>query len=213
MVRFDPRAQAFAISLSAVAGYVDAIGFLKLGGFFVSFMSGNSTRLAVGLVNGTPSATEAAGLIAGFVLGVMLGTIIGHIRPILRSRYVLLCITVLLGAAPVLDLYGFAVAALFAMTLAMGAENTIFAQDGEVRVGVTYMTGTLVKLGQGLMMSMLQRGSSPWWPYLALWLGLIGGAVMGANAYAHFGLQSLWLAAAVTAVLSIIPATVLAPRN
>lgn len=213
MVRFDPRTQAFAISLSAVAGYVDAIGFLKLGGFFVSFMSGNSTRLAVGLVNGTPSATEAAGLIAGFVLGVMLGTGIGHIRPILRSRYVLLCITVLLGAAPLLDLYGFAVAALFAMTLAMGAENTIFAQNGEVRVGVTYMTGTLVKLGQGLMMSMLQRRSPPWWPYLALWLGLIGGAVTGANAYAHFGLQSLWLAAAVTAVLSIIPATVLAPRN
>ena len=208
MVRFDPRAQAFAISLSAVAGYVDAIGFLKLGGFFVSFMSGNSTRLAVGVVNGTPSATEAAGLIAGFVLGVMLGTGIGHIRPILRSRYVLLCVTVLLGVAPVLDIYGFAVAALFAMTLAMGAENTILAQDGEVRFGVTYMTGTLVKLGQGLMMSMLQRRSSPWWPYLALWLGLIGGAVMGATAYAHFGLQGLWLAAVVTAVLSIISVNV-----
>lgn len=32
-------------------GYVDAVGFMMTGGFFVSFMSGNSTRLAVGLID------------------------------------------------------------------------------------------------------------------------------------------------------------------
>ena len=47
---------ALAVTLSAVAGYVDAIGFLKLGGFFVSFMSGNSTRLGVGLATAHWSA-------------------------------------------------------------------------------------------------------------------------------------------------------------
>ena len=31
--------------MSTLAGYVDAIGFLHLGGLFVSFMSGNSTRM------------------------------------------------------------------------------------------------------------------------------------------------------------------------
>jgi len=49
MIRHPRRDQARAIGLAAIAGYVDAIAFVDLGGFFVSFMSGNSTRLAVGL--------------------------------------------------------------------------------------------------------------------------------------------------------------------
>ena len=41
-----------ACALSALAGYVDGIGFLHLGGLFVSFMSGNSTRMGVSLAEG-----------------------------------------------------------------------------------------------------------------------------------------------------------------
>src|SRR5690349_21813029 len=41
-----------AVALSALAGYVDGIGFLHLGGLFVSFMSGNSTRMGVSLADG-----------------------------------------------------------------------------------------------------------------------------------------------------------------
>ncbi len=33
------------------------------------------------------------------------------------------------------------------MTLAMGAEDLIFERNGDVTIGVTYMTGTLVKFG------------------------------------------------------------------
>jgi len=47
MIHFDARTRLVATSLAALAGYVDAIGFLGRGSFFVSFMSGNSTRLAV----------------------------------------------------------------------------------------------------------------------------------------------------------------------
>jgi uncharacterized membrane protein YoaK (UPF0700 family) len=42
------RIRLLAAALSAVGGYVDAVGYLSLGGFFVSFMSGNSTRVGVG---------------------------------------------------------------------------------------------------------------------------------------------------------------------
>jgi uncharacterized membrane protein YoaK (UPF0700 family) len=40
------RNVALACALSALAGYVDGIGYLHLGGLFVSFMSGNSTRMS-----------------------------------------------------------------------------------------------------------------------------------------------------------------------
>ena len=47
---------SLACALSALAGYVDAIGFLHLGGLFVSFMSGNSTRMGVASRRGNGSA-------------------------------------------------------------------------------------------------------------------------------------------------------------
>src|SRR5215472_19023315 len=46
------RGLVLAAMLAALAGMVDAIGYLHLKGLFVSFMSGNSTQLAVSLGQG-----------------------------------------------------------------------------------------------------------------------------------------------------------------
>jgi len=68
------RSIALACALSALAGYVDGIGFIHLGGLFVSFMSGNSTRMGVSLADGHwHDAAQALGLIALFVVGAALG--------------------------------------------------------------------------------------------------------------------------------------------
>src|SRR3546814_20178273 len=76
MTRYGGRHWLLAIGVSAIAGYVDAIGFLKLGGLFVSFMSGNSTRMAVGFVAEPHVALTAARLLAGFVAGVIAGPLL-----------------------------------------------------------------------------------------------------------------------------------------
>ena len=79
MTRYDKRIWIFAAGLSALAGFVDAIGFIELGGFFVSFMSGNSTRLAVGLAERAAGvAALAGGLVASFVIGVIAGTLVAR---------------------------------------------------------------------------------------------------------------------------------------
>jgi uncharacterized membrane protein YoaK (UPF0700 family) len=68
------RNVVLACALSALAGYVDAIGFLHLGGLFVSFMSGNSTRMGVSLADAHwQNAAEAFGLIVLFVIGAAAG--------------------------------------------------------------------------------------------------------------------------------------------
>ena len=75
------RNLALACSLSALAGYVDGVGFLHLGGMFVSFMSGNSTRLGVSLAEGHWSnAAGAIGVIALFVTGAAAGSLIVFAR-------------------------------------------------------------------------------------------------------------------------------------
>ncbi|MGN6691323.1 MAG: DUF1275 family protein, partial [Sphingopyxis sp.] len=60
MIRFDRSYRRLAVGVAILAGFVDATGFVESGGFFVSFMTGNSTRLAVGAAE-----WQRAGLFAG----------------------------------------------------------------------------------------------------------------------------------------------------
>ena len=67
------------------------------------------------------------------------------------------------------------------IALAMGTENTVFQRDGVSGIGLTYMTGTLVRLGQKLAEAVTGRPWSAALPDMLLWLGMIGGAGLGAG--------------------------------
>jgi uncharacterized membrane protein YoaK (UPF0700 family) len=192
-----------ATALAAVGGYVDALGFLMTGGFFVSFMSGNSTRLGVGAAQHTGAAAFALGLVALFVAGVVLGALTARSVGRSRAPVVLSLVTALLALAAGLAMAGQPGLALVPLVLAMGAENTIFAEEGEVKIGLTYMTGALVKLGKQLTSALLGGDRWAWVAYLLLWVGLVGGAAAGAAAYAALGLSALWIAALTTAALGV----------
>ena len=201
MVRYDKLSQALAVGLAAVAGYVDALGYLHFGGYFASFMSGNSTRLAIGLVSDRHVAAVAGGLIGLFVLGVMLGALVGQVGGRHRAVVVLACATMLLFAAAGLAQAGSPLAAI-PMVLAMGAENAVFQRNGDVSIGLTYMTGTLVKFGQRLTAALMGGDRFGWLPYGLLWSGLVSGALVGAALYPRLHLEGLWVAAiAMTALL------------
>src|SRR3979411_680147 len=91
------RNVALTCALSALAGYVDGIGFIHLGGLFVSFMSGNSTRMGVSLADGHwRDAAQALSLIALFVIGAALGSLIVLGRGANRQPWVLLVEAILL---------------------------------------------------------------------------------------------------------------------
>ena len=207
MRRHEYPHQGLAIGLAALAGFVDALGFLHLGGMFVSFMSGNSTRMAVGIAGLAPGSLFAAALIAAFVGGVMIGTGIGAAARRWRKPAVLAFVVAMLalGALTAVHLHRSTVCVLL-MAIAMGSANAIFQRDGEVSLGVTYMTGTLVKLGQHLAAALGGGPRFAWLPYLLLWLGLVGGAVAGAALFPVFGLQALWIAVGFAALLCIAAA-------
>ena len=206
MQRYSKRSLALAAVLAALAGYVDALGFLQLGGFFVSFMSGNSTRLGVGAAAGNLQAVEiAAGLVVVFVTGVVVGVLVGHEdwrwrRPAILSlvSFSLLVSAIAHGGEPRW--------AMAASAFAMGARNALFQREGDVAIGVTYMTGALVRMGHRIAMAL--RGGPRWdfLPFLMLWVSLTTGAVLGALTFNHFGEVGLWVATAVAMTLTAVVA-------
>ncbi len=207
MKDYRRREVALAVGLSAVAGYVDAIGFLKLGGFFVSFMSGNSTRLGVGLAMGSWTTVRTAlALIGLFVGGVVLGALVARRAGEERRSVVLIVEAALLVASAGLFATGFDAVGVAAMVLAMGAENAIFQRNGDVGVGLTYMTGALVKAGQRIAAALTGGDRWAWGPYALLWIGLTVGGALGATAYLRLGVVALWPAAAVLGVLALVSA-------
>jgi uncharacterized membrane protein YoaK (UPF0700 family) len=196
---------ALACALSALAGYVDGIGFLQLGGLFVSFMSGNSTRLGVSLAEGHwEIAAQALGLIVLFVTGAAAGCLIVLGRGAHRQPWVLLAEGLLLVASALCYTFGLPSAAVSAIVLAMGLENAVFQIRGGGGLGLTYVTGALVKVGQHIAAAVSGGPRWDWAPNLLLWAALVAGSLCGALAYHWINLAAIWFAAGAALALGAI---------
>ena len=203
MQTLDQPRRRLAMALAALAGFVDAAGYLSADRYFVSFMSGNTTRLGVELARQPSAAVLPALLAFAFVCGVVIGALLtgrfaGRHKPPL-----LLLVAVLLACGAALGGEGYPRTALLALATAMGALNNSFQRDGKVAVGLTYMTGALVKMGQGLAAKLQNRAAEPWADWLMLWLALAGGATLGALTYVTWVALTFWMAAALAALLAV----------
>jgi uncharacterized membrane protein YoaK (UPF0700 family) len=204
MQRTESPLVVIAICLAALAGFVDALAFTSLGGYFASFMSGNTTRLGVGLGAGLPGeAAVAVSLVMSFVSGVILASIVTRWRQARFRESVMLLVTALLVIAAVCASLMPGPIVLIFLAMAMGCENGILNREGEVTVGVTYMTGSLVKMGQKLAGALMGDPDRWGWTlYLFLWLGFLAGVVTGAASHVRWGWTALWLAPIASAVLT-----------
>jgi uncharacterized membrane protein YoaK (UPF0700 family) len=196
---------ALACALSALAGYVDGIGFLHLGGLFVSFMSGNSTRMGVSLADAHwRAAAEAGGLITLFVAGAAVGSLIVRGRGAYCQCRLLLVEAALLAGAALCHAFGLPSTAIGAIVLAMGLENAVFQIEGGAGLGLTYVTGALVKVGQHIALALTGGPPFGWLPNLLLWAALVAGSTCGALAYYWINLAAIWFAAACSLVLGVL---------
>lgn len=203
MQQLDPARRRLAIAAAALAGFVDAAGFLAADRYFVSFMSGNTTRLGVDLVTAPQVAWIPALLLAGFVCGVTGGAMLAVRAGDRRKPVVLGAVAMLLALAALAQLANQPAMLLGLLVLAMGALNNTFQRDGEVAVGLTYMTGALVRMGQGLAARLSGTGGTNWASWGLLWLGLAGGAICGAYAWLIWPGIALWLAAGWAGLLAL----------
>ena len=192
-----------ACALSALAGYVDGLGFLYLGGMFVSFMSGNSTRMGVDLALGQfDAAAEAFGLIALFVAGAACGSLIVRTTSAFRQCWILLIEGVLLAGAALCYGLGVPGVAIAAIVTAMGLENAVFQIEGGGGLGLTYVTGALVKVGQHLAIALTGGPRFGWMSNLLLWASLVAGSTVGAFAFLRVNLDAIGFAAGAAFLLS-----------
>ena len=186
-----------------MAGFVDGVGFVHFGGYFLSFMSGNSTRSSVALMTGDLAGwAMAMSLVGCFVAGVILATLVTFRLDRLRRPVAMYSSAALLLAAAISGNFLPQLTALL-LAAAMGVVNVSYTRSGEVSLGLTYMTGTLVKLGQALGGAIigLATGSDRggyrmlWMRYAVLWLMITMGSLGGVLAYLRLGLGSLWIVA------------------
>ena len=170
--------------LAWLAGMIGAVAFLHSAGYFVTFMTGNTERAVLGWfpVTGRQKVAGAGPeaaiwLIVMFLLGVFGASY-------LRRRFwkshphgATLLATGGLLVATVVELFedgwdyqDVNFTGILIICFSVGALNTSFIKNGEVSVPLSYVTGTVVKLGQGLERHLCGEGTIyDWLGYLALY--------------------------------------------
>jgi uncharacterized membrane protein YoaK (UPF0700 family) len=171
-------------------------------------MSGNTTQFAVALGRGeTAQSGTIAVLIGLFVLGAAIGQVLAHAFGRWHMSAVLVLVAGLLALAAA------TATAPPPMVLAMGALNAAMHRAGNLGVSLTYVTGTLVKLGQGLGDLLVWRQRRwDWLAQAAPWIGIVVGGAAGGVLYVRIGGGgSLWVAAGAAALLALSSALISQP--
>lgn len=147
---YETRAEwALAVFLALIAGYLDGYGLLVLG-TYVSFMSGNTTF--TGLKSGQhnfQAALPSAVAVVSFVTSSFLGNLFTQSRLRQSHRLIFGVIASLLTTVASLERHGLwnAPAEIAMLSLAMGMMNPALSKVGAESVSLTFVTGTLNRIG------------------------------------------------------------------
>jgi uncharacterized membrane protein YoaK (UPF0700 family) len=204
-----------SLAVACTAAYVDAAGFSLYSGAYVSFMSGNTTRAGVFLANGVwQPAVLLAGVILAFVFGAAVGAMVTGVFKKRGQALILLAAGIGLGAVAVLGFYWELIrlnelprVSLLSLAALMGMLNSAVRQVDKISVGLTYITGSLTKLGAVIGSKIINRGAGDRIQdetivvLGSIWLAFAIGAVCGGLAAGHYGLKCVLVPAGVLAGL------------
>lgn len=196
--------RAWPVLLALIAGYLDGYGFRFLGAY-VSFMSGNTTN--TGMYSGErafQAAAPSAVAIALFVTGSVCGNLVIHSRLRQSHRWVFGLIAALLAVAAAMEQTGIVIAILeiAIISLAMGMMNPAVSRIGSEPISLTFVTGTLNRMGGHLaaalnprsMGSTESRSSELFRAGInaSMWSGFLVGAILSGLLAASWKHWALW---------------------
>ena len=183
---FDSEARLSYV-LAALAGVLGATAFTHSAGYFVTFMTGNAQRAVLGYFRDDVVLSISAGLlIVAFVSGVVVASVCRRHFWVAHPHGPTVLTTLSLFAATVVDIFDLGwdqneldFPPIFLLAFGIGALNTSFVKDGEMSVPLSYVTGTLVKMGQGIERHIAGGNLSDWLGYFLLFASFILGATAG----------------------------------
>jgi uncharacterized membrane protein YoaK (UPF0700 family) len=203
-----------AVPLSAIAGMVNSVGFLRLGAF-TSHVTGAATNLGSALGGRTSApAYEFAVLLGAFLAGSFAaGLLVEAARMLGRARYALglaveACL--LAGFIGVGSDENSRLVGLVLLCLAMGLQNALATSVSAAAVRATHLTGLMTDMGLEAAHFLIERNQHRSVPKLttqAVTLsGFLAGAIAGAVGELRFGKLSLLGAIALLIALTIFDA-------
>jgi uncharacterized membrane protein YoaK (UPF0700 family) len=216
-VRASAQSQErLAAGLAMIAGFVDAYGIITYG-VYVSFMSGNTTQTGYQAAEGQFGLAAASALaILFFVGGSFAGTLLVEFAGG-RARRLLFGVV----AALLTGIIGFWQLGVLSVgvhiataSFAMGVMNSALSRVGAQAVSLTFVTGTLSRVGSHLALAAkhapLADAQGPWDTHLRramilarVWAGFLAGAILSGAATPRFG---VWVLAAPALILAALAA-------
>jgi uncharacterized membrane protein YoaK (UPF0700 family) len=208
-------AERLAAALAMIAGFIDAYGFITYG-VYVSFMSGNTTQTGYQAAERAfgPASLSALAILF-FVGGSFAGALLTQFAGRHGRRVVFGVVAAALTAIVVFRRLGFADAGAHIPTIsfAMGVMNCALARVGAQPVSLTFVTGSLSRVGSNLALALrrapLRDADGPWDTHLRramllarLWLGFLVGAFLSGAATPRYGALALAAPALILAVLA-----------
>ncbi|MEV0965941.1 MULTISPECIES: DUF1275 family protein [unclassified Streptomyces] len=212
-----PRSRAPFLLLTLLAGALNAISFLALGGVFVSVMTANLALVGIAAGGSDPSlAVNSVVALAGYIAGVLLGARYRErreresrpaLRGLLGGEMLLLC-GVLAGwfAADGSPPAALRTVLLGAAALAMGCQSATIRATAPPGVSTTYMTGLLT----AVLTDVLAR-RRPDWSRTALLLAIPAGAALGTLAVGTARTAAPLLPVVLLAAVLVLPTDRLDP--
>jgi uncharacterized membrane protein YoaK (UPF0700 family) len=187
-----------------IAGYVDGYGIITYN-TYLSFMSGNTTQAGYRTGQGDFTAVWPSAIaIVSFVCGTFAGALLAHSSVRQTRKLVFGVVAASLALIISLTRLGMLPAGIYiaVVSLAMGVMNTALSRVGAVSVNLTFVTGTLSRLGTHLALAVrrlpLEDSQGSWDTHLhralalaGIWLGFLVGALLSGGATPRLGVWGL----------------------